>query len=192
MEMMDEQPRWGNIFILCTGRCGSTTFIKALNHCTNYTAGHETRTARAGRTRFAYPANHIEADNRLSWLLGRLDRYYGDNAFYVHLRRNRQRVAESFVKRSDRGIMAAYRDAILMPRGKTVRTEQDMDFAIDYIDTVNTNIAMFLRDKSAKMIFQLEHWEQHFPEFWKKIGAEGDFQAAIGEFGVLHNASRNA
>lgn len=64
-----------NIFVLCTGRSGSKTFIKACNHITNYTCGHESRAKRAkleSRLNLDYPPNHIEADNRLSWFLGRL------------------------------------------------------------------------------------------------------------------------
>lgn len=55
-----------------------------MRHCTNYTAGHETLRPRLGDERFAYPAYHVEADNRLAWLLGRLERHYGKDAFYVH------------------------------------------------------------------------------------------------------------
>ena len=62
-----------NIFILNTGRCGSTTFIKACEHIKNYTCAHESLLTEIGAQRFNYPQDHIEADNRLSWLLGRLD-----------------------------------------------------------------------------------------------------------------------
>ncbi|MES9978612.1 MAG: hypothetical protein ABW107_07665, partial [Candidatus Thiodiazotropha sp. 6PLUC5] len=66
-----------NIFILNSGRCGSTTFIKACEHITNYTTGHETRAHLTGDKRIDYPDNHIEADNRLSWILGRIDNKFG-------------------------------------------------------------------------------------------------------------------
>jgi hypothetical protein len=69
--------RYRNIFVLCTGRCGSTTFIKAAGHIRNYSAAHESRTEELGHARFAYPNFHIEADNRLSWLLGRVDTLFG-------------------------------------------------------------------------------------------------------------------
>ncbi len=55
-----------DVFVLCTGRCGSTTFIKACAHITNYTAAHESRTGLLGSDRLDYPGKHIEADNRLS------------------------------------------------------------------------------------------------------------------------------
>ena len=53
---------------------------------TNFTAGHETRTNRLGAARLDYPDRHIEADNRLSFFLGKLNARWGDDAHYVHLR----------------------------------------------------------------------------------------------------------
>jgi ferritin-like protein len=52
------------------------TFIRACRHITNYTAGHETRSTLLGEDRIAYPRQHIEADNRLSWMLGKLGKKY--------------------------------------------------------------------------------------------------------------------
>ena len=87
----DAFPR--NVFVLCTGRCGSTTLVEACGHLSNWTSGHETRTHLLGPARLAYPDGHIEADNRLSWLLGRLDEAFGDRAAYVHLTRDPEAVS---------------------------------------------------------------------------------------------------
>ena len=91
-----------NVFVLCTGRCGSTTFARAAEHATNFSVGHESRKRLIGAERFAYADNHIEVDNRLSWMLGRLDDHYGERARYVHLTREREAVARSFLQRWDR------------------------------------------------------------------------------------------
>jgi len=180
-----------NIFILNTGRCGSTTFIKACQHISNFTSAHESRSGLLGDERFAYPKNHIEADNRLSWFLGRLDRHYGNSAMYIHLKRNNEKTASSFVRRllSRFGIIKAYREDILMglPKGSDLKS-----VSLDYCDTVNSNIELFLRDKSKKMDFILENSKQNFIEFWKFIGAEGDINAAISEFNVTYNSSKPA
>lgn len=152
----------------------------------NFTAGHETRTHLPGPERLRYPANHIEADNRLSWLLGRLERQYGDNAFYVYLRRNPDATAESFARRRDFGILRAYRDAILLgsdPKHDPVAV------ARDYLDTVESNIGLFLKGKSRTLEARLEQAEQDFPRFWEAIGAEGDLDAALTEFTIRHNSS---
>lgn len=175
-----------NVFVLCTGRCGSMTFIQACSHISNFSAAHESLIGKLGEARFAYPGNHIEADNRLSWLLGRLDAHFGRDAFYVHLARDREKTAESFAKRVDKGIMKAYqRPGILMG----LRNPDPMALALDYVDTVTANITLFLRDKPNQMRFDLESAVTSFPEFCRRIGATPDMSQALQEFTIRHNAS---
>jgi len=175
-----------NIFILNTGRCGSTTFIKACEHISNYTCAHESLVTQTGNKRLAYPSQHIEADNRLSWFLGRLDKQYGNNAFYVHLSRDKQKTINSFSQREDYGIMKAYKEGILLDGEKNQTAKQ---VAEDYIETVETNIFFFLKDKTNKLNFKLETAEKDFERFWNMISAEGNFQAALKEWAVNYNAS---
>jgi len=175
-----------NVFILNSGRCASTTFIKACHHITNYTAAHESLLSNTGSQRFNYPKEHIEADNRLSWLLGRLDTKYADNAFYVHLTRNNNDVITSFLKRIDFGIMKAYEQGILMHEQHFLPAQ---DIAADYLETVELNIKLFLKDKSNKMEVSVETVKTDFTEFWHKIGAEGDLEKALKEWDINHNAS---
>lgn len=174
-----------NVFVLCTGRCGSTTFAKACQHLTNFTAAHESRSRLAGRARFEYPDNHIEVDNRLSWYLGMLDRYYGDRAYYVHLLRDPEAVARSFALRKDwkHAILTAYHNGIAWGALGASR----LDVARDYVATVNANISAFLKDKSNVMVFELEKAAEQFPRFLEWIGAEGDLKAACEEITVQHN-----
>ena len=114
-----------NVFVLCTGRCGSMTFKRACAHMTNYAVAHESHRHRHNpelgpAQRIAnYPENHIEIDNRLSWMLGLLDKEYGDHAFYVHLIRNREETARSFLNRwhsRDGNIIFSYSWGILSYR----------------------------------------------------------------------------
>lgn len=182
---MDDNPGM-NIFILNTGRCGSTTFIEACRHIVNFSAGHETRIRLIGPQRLAYPDRHIEADNRLSWLLGRLDRSYGDAAYYVHLRRERETAAASFARRAQFGIMKAYRQGILL-EGEADQTAHDI--AYDYLDSVEANIALFLKDKHNQMAFSLENAKDDFRSFWRWIGAQGDLDAALATWDSRYNAS---
>jgi hypothetical protein len=104
--------------------------------------------------------NHIEVDNRLSWFLGRLEQRYGHSAFYVHLTRNPDEVAESFVARWNSGIMHAYRTAI-----SPTHNEPTVEVARDMIHTVTTNLDLFLRDKPDRISIQLEHARDQFSEF---------------------------
>ncbi|MEN8108254.1 MAG: hypothetical protein ABFS22_09630 [Pseudomonadota bacterium] len=174
-----------NVFILNTGRCGSVTFIRACQHISNYTAGHETRSNRIGDAHFNYPDNHIEADNRLAWFLGRLDRAYGDNAIYVHLRRDPDATARSYVKRYGGGIIRTYRKSILMGRPDI---SDPMTVSQDFLDTVTSNIELFLRDKSQVIDFSLENTHQDFRKFFNVIKAKGDLNAALSEWDSSYNA----
>ena len=174
-----------NIFILGTGRCGTTTFIKASQHITNYSAAHESRSTLIGEPRLDYPEQHIEADNRLTWFLGRLDEKYGNAAIYVHLHRDTKATAHSFAKREHFGIMSAYREGILMGGQEGQSAYQ---VACDYIDTVEKNIECFLKDKQHKMQFSLESAQKDFEIFWKLIGAEGDIDKALAEWNITYNS----
>ena len=175
-----------NVFILNTGRCGSTTFIKACQHISNYSSAHESKSTLIAEQRLTYPDNHIEADNRLSWILGRLDQVYGDNAFYVHLSRDKNKTAESFARRNDFGIMKAYREGLLM---QEQQNNSALELARDYIETIESNIALFLKDKTHTLEFTLENAAQDFKTFWQAINAEGDFDAALAEWKTSYNAS---
>lgn len=179
-----------NVFVLCTGRCGSTTFVRAAEHISNYTAGHETRTYLTGDARLAYPPRHIEADNRLSWLLGRLNRVHGKDALYVHLQRDPEEVAQSFARRADKGIMRAYRTEILQHAVYRNRGTEIIEFCRDYVDTITTNLEVFLADKPHTMTIHLETAKSNFASFWERIEAEGDQVAALAEWDKLHNATK--
>ena len=175
-----------NVFILNTGRCGSSTFIKACHHITNYTSGHETMSSQVLDARLGYSENHIEADNRLSWFLGRLDQKFGSEAFYVHLSRDKSATVRSFEARAGRGIIKAYQKGILTRTGQSADVSE---ICADYVETVTANIECFLKDKPQKMVIELESIESGFVDFWSKIGAEGDLDKAREELYVKHNAT---
>jgi hypothetical protein len=168
-----------NVFVLTTGRSGSLTFAEACRHATNYSAGHETRVGLLGPGRLSYPPDHIEVDNRLAWFPGRLEAAFGDDAFYVHLRRDPAASAASFVRRWNKPMMRAYRKGILWDVDPDVGR---LEIASDLNATVISNIDLFLRDKPNKMTIEIETASTSFPEFWDRIGAEGDLEAALAEF----------
>ena len=176
-----------NGFVLTTGRSGSQSFVRACRAMTNFTAAHESRARRLGADRLTYPDRHIEADNRLSWMLGRLDRAYGREARYVHLRRDPAKVAASYAQRWNPvgGIAPAYRDGILC-----AAPVSRLDAAADLVETVEANLALFLRDKPHTMVFDLARAEEDFGRFWDWIGAEGDRAAALASWRTPHNAQK--
>ncbi len=161
------------VFVLCTGRCGSLTFAHACaESIDNYSSGHETRLAHAGGDRLAYAPRHIEVDNRLAWFLGRLDERFGTAPFFVHLQREREATARSYARRRALGFLLH-----AWTRGIYVGLEDAPDFhalALDLVDTVNANIRVFLRDKTHRMVVRLESAATDFEEFRQRIGATGD------------------
>lgn len=174
-----------NVFVLSTGRCGSKTFAKACSHIENFSSSHESRIGRLEK-RVKYPDNHIEVDNRLSWFLGRIDKKYGKDAFYVHQKRNRNDTAKSLSRGSyKRGIVQAYREKIIILGDDW----SSVKVCKHFYDTVNSNIESFLKDKPNSIEFNIESAERDFREFWESIGAEGDLSSALHEWDRKYHAS---
>lgn len=178
-----------NLFVLGTGRCGTTTFMRACKHVTNFTAQHESRVNAIGPARLDYPENHIEADNRLSWFLGRLEETYGDRAFYVHMLRDEEAVVKSYLKRwkVDHSITYGYRTAIVPNPDPAT---PPIDVVRDMCRTINANVRSFMATKSHTAVLHLERAETEFPALWHAAGFEGDLEAALKEWRVPYNASR--
>lgn len=173
-----------NVFVLTTGRTGSTGFAMACRHISNFSAGHESRARSIGASRLDYPDNHVEVDNRLVWFLGGLDRAF-PGARYVHLTRDSEEVARSYNRRwhQYQTIVRAWKDGVLMGgRGRP------LPICRDYVANTNENIALFVRDRPSITV-ELERIDSHFPAFWQWIGAEGDLAAAMSEWPKRHNSS---
>jgi hypothetical protein len=172
-----------NVFVLCTGRCGSTTFARACRHMTNYVVGHESRVGKVGEDRLAFPHNHIEADHHLAFFLGRLDEVFGDEAFYVHLTRDLTATANSWAKRFVISpMMSSYRRGMIGSEAVSRR-----DAAMEMVETASANIRHFLKDKTQVARVRIERAEEDFPPFWDLVGAEGSLEDAIAELRVRHN-----
>jgi len=178
------------VFVLCTGRCGSSGFAKACTHISNFTSAHESRLYGCpGNMRLTYRDNHIEVDPRLAWYAGRMDKKYGKKPFYVHLIRDRSYVAKSFVegvKNANNG--GDKRGHQIMNAYAAIAGSVDESIAEDFYDTVNANIEHFLKDKPLTMRFEIEKAEANWPVFWRRIGAEGNMADGLNEFAVRHNA----
>src|SRR5262245_23428243 len=191
-----------NVFVLCTGRCGSTTFARACGHMTNFTSAHESHRQPGTKLRtrhdVRYPDNHVEVDNRLAWFLGSLEEEYGGDAFYVHLLRDREEVALSFLNRWEKrrtNIMFSFAWGMLTQAYDQVTQltrEQRLEIARVYCDTVNANIRAFLRDKPRQLTIWLHDIQESFPLFWEQIGARGDLAAALRTWDTAYNASAAA
>lgn len=182
------------VFVLSTGRCGSVTFARACGHALSHTSGHETNAGRIGAARFSYPDQHIEVDNRLSWFLGDLGRRFSPTrTLYVHLTRDREEVARSFVARWDSAyaasIIRAFANGIVM-EGRAWPEQRRIEVCQAYVDTVTANIEHFLATQPHHLHVSLKTAERDFAAFWDRCGLEGDREAALAEWTVRHNATK--
>ena len=180
------------IFVLGTGRCGTTTFAKACSHITNYTSGHETH--RDHPERFpVYPDNHIEVDGHLAWMLGMLameypDKFDDQSVRYIHLRRDREAVAKSFLPRHG---------AQMVGRMLFQRWVQPCDYGdmVRLARIIDANISEFLHTRFHRevCIEQLSSpmcGRETWCDIWNFMEAEGDFDASLNEFNTRYNASK--
>jgi hypothetical protein len=183
--------RFKNIFVLSPGRSGSKTFIEASSHLTNYSAAHESLSAHLGDKRFAYPSDHIEADNRLIWFTGELAERFSDDVLYINLIRDFDATVDSFYHRLQNSsyrasIMNAFAHGILMKPGDW-RADQERDLAAFYVQTVQSNIELFLKDRDHHTV-HLEDGGGSFNEFLQMISAEGDLERVRSTWLTVHNA----
>lgn len=175
-----------NVFVLGTGRCGTTTWAQACSHVSNYTAGHETQ-CRNWQSRLDYPDNHIEADHRLAFFLGTIDKRWGDEATYIHLTRDAEKVAESWsVRLGEAGMMKNW------PRAVFYRPKHldHLQAARIMVQTITDDIELFLRDKTRVVRATIEDPHEGFDTMWSMIAARGDRRAAHQTLDRVHNARR--
>ena len=177
--------KYKNIFVLCSGRCGSVSLAHALSHAENFSVGHESRMATLGPERLHYPDAHIEIDNRLAFMLGPLHARFGDDPLYVHLLRDPTACAASYAKR--------FRPGLLMfawARGIHVGLEDELDLEVvarSLVDTMNENIRLFLRGRPHTLTVQVEQFPRDLTTLWETIGAEGDLAAALESLASARN-----
>ena len=180
------------VFVLCTGRSGSLTFIRACRHISNYSSAHESRSRLLGEKRFHYPDQHIEADNRLIWFPGAMEQYFTGDTYYIHLIRNREDTVKSYNRRWIRNgsLIRAYCEGIHQIALHKLDNGKRLEVVEDFYDRVNENIRHFLKDKEHKITIEVEDAGRDFEQFWSSIGAEGNLQGALQTFGQKHNVSK--
>ena len=95
-------------------------------------------------------------------------------------------MVRSWRKRYRLGIIKRYHD----PRGILLnRTHGGVRGVVtDFLDTVYSNIDLFLKDKHS-MDFELSTAKESFPIFCEIIGAKVDVENALKHFEIRYNAS---
>jgi hypothetical protein len=170
------------IFILSTGRTGTTTLYKACRHIKNYTCGHESN--RKKWYSLEYPDNHIEIDNRLSWFKPELEKNY-PTAMFVHLTRNTPDVINSFKKRSDRGIIKSFIEGVLQSKEENMSDLEIELSIIRYIQCINK----MCTSGRVPFLFDIKKYYCFFPQFCEWINANVDMNKALKEFETHYNKS---
>jgi len=179
-----------NIFVLNIGRSGSVSFAKACSHITNFTSGHETRSWEIGDGRLLFPPNHIEVDNKLTWMLGSLDKKYGGQAYYVHLIRNRTDVVNSWGRLWNHSFsnVRFFAEGVLSNVPDLISQNEKSAIGEFHYDVANSNIELFLKGKPNAITIRFEDIESGFKQFWLEIGAEGRLDQALAEFAIRYNS----
>lgn len=169
-----------NIFVLGTGRCGTSTFYQACLHITNYTAGHESKARQLGD--YAFPKNHIEVASQLVIKAGQLLRDY-PTARWIHLIRNRDACIRSLAAQSQHQL------CMFTEHWNQAFQSPILDCAAEFYDVINANITAMLRGQDYR-VFHLENAPSQWAEFWHWIGAEGDFNQSVREWQRRYNSSQ--
>ena len=150
------------VFVLNTGRCGSTSLTNALRRLPDFTCKQE-ETMRAKALHLEYPDNHIAIDHRLAWALPYLKAKYR-SALFVDL------------KRTDRRACIASMDAMPLDFGAFMaalffREVRPGDCEL-YHDTVRTNIDA----THCEVHIELENPKPGLWTLLSRLGREGQFK----------------
>lgn len=163
-----------NIFVVGTGRCGTTSFAEACRYMSSFTVGHETNAVG-----LRYPTNHIEVNSQLTWRTPALIQKYPE-ALWVHLIRERESCAESIAQMGGGSVVAGLQQ--LYP---SLYPDDPLEAARIFYDMANDVIVATIPRR--KILF-LETIQEEWPSFWKWACAEGDYDGSLASWSVKKNA----
>lgn len=172
------------VFVVGTGRCGTSTFYQACKHITNYTVGHETKKGPSKIGDWEFPDNHIEISSNLTIALPHLIRTYPE-AKFVRLKRNKQDCIKSLAE--------------CVPESMVMFAKQwwylyDIDLiSLDYLKVASTFYdwceelyQMVL--PIGSLFYDIEKMEQNFAKFCLTIEATGKLADGTSEFKKKYNS----
>ena len=175
-----------NIFVLSTGRAGSTTFSKACAHLDNYTVSHGCKFTNACDLTFNYPDNHIAVDNRFVDHLNTLNNLYQKDVLYIILHRNLKEQAESLKKLDEKNKYLSLDSCEGVLSYEDYLIKQDEKIA----DFLYTNYELPYRYKVEHnfLDFNLSLAKDNFDYFWHLINGKGNLTEALDEWDIKYNA----
>jgi hypothetical protein len=118
-------------------------------------------------------------------------RFSSEDVLYVHLKRDLQDTADSFLHRLRNSnyrasIMNAFAHGILMKPGDWT-PDEEAELAKFYVETIHSNIADFVKSKNH-LVVHLQDGGESFDQFLSAIDAEGDLEVARATWKQVHNA----
>lgn len=158
-----------NVFVVGTGRCGTTTFAMACRHASNFTAAHESKAEQ-------YPRNHIEVDPPLAFRIANLRSRY--DCRIILLRRLDKAACVKSMASHDPLICAAFGN--MVKHDPQCTAEKGADLLYDAINGL---------ENLCDLTVDLETAKQQWGTVWEWIGCQGDLQRSLEEWNVKHNAS---
>ncbi len=178
------------VFVTGTGRCGTSTFTKACQKLTNYTASHESLVGEDSIGLWQYPDNHIEVAAQLAIAIPiLLDKYPGSK--WVHLIRDEKDCIESLSKE------VWFSMQIFGFQWFLSRIPSDSKkLAEAFYKTVNANIAALIPKDSLTIKISRDSYKptamrEQWVELFQFINAKGDFEASLAEWQKIYNPAGN-
>lgn len=150
------------VFVVGTGRCGTSTFYQAAKSIEGYTCGHESEAARIPS--WTFPDNHVEVAAQLVYAIPLVLEKYPDSK-WVHLIREREACVDSLAHQVWAS-MAAFAQQWFMcdHPADVVKT------AAKFYDMTNALIPALVPEKQL-MTIHLETLRRQWPDFCTWIGA---------------------
>lgn len=192
-----------NVFVVGTGRCGTVTFTKACQHVTNFTAAHESTSGLTRAADLSFPAQHIEVNPHITWLLGPVAALHPD-ALWVHLVRAKEDVVASWMQRGRTHGPGVWSPLALRVAPKGIRTDEQFrticELCYDAIThQVDAHLKTLPADRARTILLSDLAGGVSNPkaratwrEFWQWIRAEGDFAASLAEWRIRYNRRRSS
>lgn len=171
------------VFVVGTGRCGTSTFFHACLHIRNYGTGHESKRGVNQIGNWSFPDDHIEIASNLTIGLNQLRGKYPE-ALWVRLKRNREDCIKSLAEQSSDAMLDFAHQWWYLDMTEAVDNievaSQFYDFCEDFYQNCLPADALF---------FDLEHIKEHWIMFWNQTKADGDYLASLQEWDRQYNAA---
>lgn len=167
------------VFVVGTGRCGTSTFYQACLHATNYLSRHEAY-AIGDCPPFFFPEHpSIEIGSTLTMFIPRLKRRF-PQARWVHLQRERQACCESIARECHEESVGFAKRWLWKSEINPVRAAEI------FYDSVN-DLCQSLLPEAFHL--QLETVEQQWLDCWKFMNCVGDFSSSLSVWRRKYNPS---